>query len=83
MPTYDQIVCWCAAHNVNLTRDCFHVMATAYDFNNQPITTVQLLQKVDALPAQKDDVERAVGACDLLAEELLILKPSVAFKLNK
>jgi hypothetical protein len=82
MPTYENLACWCAAYNVALTRDCAYVRATAYDMSNHPISTCTRLRKVEALPTQEDDFKYALDACDDLAEELLILKPSVAAKLN-
>jgi hypothetical protein len=82
MPTYENLVCWCAVYNVSLTRDCTYVRAVAYDMNNAPISACSVLRKVDALPPQGDDLKYALEACDDLAEELLILKPSVATKLN-
>lgn len=82
MITYENLACWCAAYNVNLTRDCFYVRATAYDMSNQPISTCTVMRKVPELPAQDEDFQFALEACDMVAEELLILKPSVAAKLN-
>lgn len=80
--SFEQLVYWCAAYNVNLTRDCEQVAATAYDFSNSPISRCVVMRKVPALPPQSDDLPHALDACDELASELLILKPSVAFKLN-
>lgn len=82
MITYENLACWCAAYNVNLTRDCFYVRATVYDMSNQPISTCTVMRKVEALPSHGDDFQFALEACDMVAEELLILKPSVAAKLN-
>ena len=77
-----QLVYWCAAYNVNLTRDCEQVAATAYDISSHAISRCVVMRKVLTMPQQSDDLPHALDACDELASELLILKPSVAFKLN-
>lgn len=82
MITYEMLACWCAAYNVSMTRDCACVRATAYDMGNHPISTCSVIRNVKNLGPQSDDLQYALEACDLVAEEMLVLKPSVAAKLN-
>lgn len=80
-PTYDQLTNFCDSHNIVLQRCTGGVRATAYDQQNRPITTVmEVVEEVE-----KNRVAEEVAGlkvCDSIAEELLIVKPSVAFRLN-
>lgn len=81
-PPIESIICWCSLHNIELKRDLRGVTATAFDMASQPITRITFLAAVERMPDESADVARAIGACDAIAEELCLLKPSVAHKLN-
>jgi hypothetical protein len=81
-PTYDQLVGWCAIYGVILTRTKESVTAIAYDIHHDPVAKVTVVEAVEELPKQSGDLKRALAVCDMLAEELCILKPSVTAKLN-
>lgn len=80
--TWDNLCFWCDVHGIVLKRESTGVRATAYDRANQPITTIT---RVMGCVDKTKDAELAAGilACDDIAEELLLLKPSIAFKLNQ
>lgn len=78
----DHLMNWCEAHNIELCRSTLGVQATAYKHNGEPIDTVVITHRVDVLPEQKEDIMRALKACDAIAERLMILKPSMAMALN-
>ena len=81
-PSIEQLICWCAAHRVELSRALSGVRATAYDHSGCPITNCTHVESVEVLPKQAGDLKRAIAACDLVAEELCLLKPSIACRLN-
>lgn len=81
-PSYDQLTAWCDLHGIAIKRDTNGVRATAYDRSFSPITTV--LEIMDKVDARRDaEATAALKVCDLIAEELLLLKPSVVFRLNQ
>ena len=82
MISYDQLTNWCDVHGIELKRDTNGVRATAFDRSGHPITTV--LEVVGPVAKSKEaELEAGLKACDSIAEELLILKPSVTHKLNR
>jgi hypothetical protein len=81
-PSIEQIVCWCAMHSIHLERTANYAAAIAYDPVGRPITRVVLNKVRKPLPRQEEDLERAIATCDMIAEELCILKPSIACNLN-
>jgi hypothetical protein len=79
----DHLICWCALHDIWLSRDQDEVVAIAYDDKGDPILRYVHTAFVDAIPEQELDFERALAACDGIATKLCILKPSVAWRLNQ
>ena len=80
--TYEQLTNWCDVHGVELKRDTNGVRATAYDRLMNPITSVlEIIGPVEK--TRIAEVEAGLRACDSIAEELGILKPSVIHKLNQ
>lgn len=81
-PSYEQLTNWCAVHNIALVRDTNGVRATAFDLSMHAITTVlEIVGPVEKLKAA--ELEAGLRACDSIAEELCILKPSIIHKLNQ
>lgn len=81
--TTDHLICWCALHDILLARNQDEVEAIAYDARGDVIVRFVHKEFVDKLPEPEGDLRRALSACDGIATHLCILKPSVAYKLNK
>lgn len=78
----EQLANWCDVHDVELIRRKNLIAATAY-FRNKPIARVSKQIQRSKKPDEAEDLPHAIEVCDQLAEEILILKPSVTFKLNQ
>jgi hypothetical protein len=78
---WESLTYWCDVHGIVLKRDTNGVRATAYDRAERPITT--LLHVTGPVARTKEaELAAAIKVCDDIAEELHLLKPSIAHKLN-
>lgn len=82
-PTYQQLTLWCSVYNISLLRSKCGVEAIARGLDGDILARATADIPVDKLPAQRDDIDRAIVVCDEIADEMLIPSPSLMMKLKK